>query len=112
MITTIAPYLIGLLCSPESANCVSLARVVHQSHDHLSRILKNRAIEWKTLLSSLVLRIAGKLQGGAGVARRYEGEREQKLEALLVGKQTLDDLHDDHQPAREDHAPRHIEDRL
>lgn len=44
---------------------MSLARVVKNcSHDSLSRILKSKAFEWQTLLQTLVLRIAGKLQGG------------------------------------------------
>lgn len=64
MFTIIAPYVVGLLSVAESANCTSLARVVHHSHDSLSRILKHKRIEWKTLLSSLVLRTAGRLQGG------------------------------------------------
>lgn len=60
----IAPYLTGLLSVAESANCTALARITRQSHDRLSRILKHQRIEWQTLLSALVLRIAGKLQGG------------------------------------------------
>ena len=65
MFKKISPYLEGLLISFEPSNCVSLARVVSNcSHDSLSRILKNKAFEWQTLLQTLVLRIAGKLQGG------------------------------------------------
>jgi hypothetical protein len=61
----IKPYLTGLFCVAESATCTALARVVdHASHDRLSRILKNKKLEWQTLLSNLVLRISGKLQNG------------------------------------------------
>lgn len=59
------PYLQGLLSVLEPATCTALARVVRGvSHDCLSRILKNKKLEWQTLLSGLVSRISGKLQRG------------------------------------------------
>lgn len=65
MPSKIKPYLHGLLCVLESANCAALARVVKNiSHDRLSRILKDKKLEWQTLLSGLVSRTSGKLQGG------------------------------------------------
>lgn len=61
----IKPYLNGLLCVLESATCTALSRVVKGiSHDRLSRILKDRKLEWQILLSALVSRITGKLQDG------------------------------------------------
>lgn len=61
----IRPYLAGLLCVLESATCTALARVVKDiSHDCLSRILKDKKLEWQTLLSGFVSRISGKLHGG------------------------------------------------
>lgn len=65
MPSKLKPYLQGLLCVLEPATCAALARVVQNvSHDRLSRILKNKKLEWQTLLSGLVSRIAGKLQNG------------------------------------------------
>lgn len=61
----IIPYLQGLLCVLEPANCVALARVVKRvSHDSLSRILKSRQFEWQILLQAAISRIGGKLQDG------------------------------------------------
>jgi len=62
----ILPYIKGLLSVSESATCTSMARVLQKesSHDFLSRILKNQRLEWQTLLSSLLLRIFGKLRDG------------------------------------------------
>lgn len=65
MPSKLKPYIQGLLCVLEPATCTALARVVRNiSHDHLSRILKDKKLEWQTLLSSLVSRISGKLQSG------------------------------------------------
>jgi len=57
-------YVKGLLVVSETATCVSIARVVKRSHDSLSRILKDRKLEWQTLLSSFILKILGKLDDG------------------------------------------------
>ncbi|MEW6610422.1 MAG: transposase [Patescibacteria group bacterium] len=49
----------------ESATCTGMARVLQgQSHDGLYPILNDPRLEWQTLLSSLVLRIVGKLSNG------------------------------------------------
>lgn len=58
-------YVKGLLSVAESATCTALARVLgNRSHDSLTRILNDSRLEWQTLLSSLVLRIVGKLSDG------------------------------------------------
>src|SRR3990167_2535650 len=58
-------YVKGLLSVAESATCTALARVLGgQSHDSLTRILNDPRLEWQTLLSSLALRIVGKLSDG------------------------------------------------
>ena len=65
MPSLIKPYLTGLFCAAESATCTALARVVdHASHDRLSRILKDKRLEWQTLLSNLALKTLGKLDRG------------------------------------------------
>ncbi len=65
MPSSIKPYLTGLFCVLESSTCTALARVVeHASHDRLSRILKDKRLEWQTLLSSLALKTLGKCQNG------------------------------------------------
>jgi hypothetical protein len=66
MPTKIIPYLKGLLTVSEEATCTAMARVLRgeSSHDNLSRILKETRLEWKTLLSNLLLRIFGKLRDG------------------------------------------------
>lgn len=62
---TIFAYLKGLLAVSETANCISMSRVLKGiSHDRLSRILNDVRLEWQTLLLSLVLRIVGKLSDG------------------------------------------------
>src|SRR3990167_8809745 len=57
-------YVKGLLAVSEHATCAALARVVSGSHDSLSRILSDERLEWKTLLSSFILKILGKLDEG------------------------------------------------
>lgn len=66
MPTRIFTYIKGLLTVSELATCTAMARVLRDesSHDTLSRILKDQRLEWQTLLSSLLLRICGKLRGG------------------------------------------------
>lgn len=65
MPSIIKPYLAGLLCALESSTCTALARVVENaSHDRLSRILKNKKLDWQTLLSTLALKTLGKLENG------------------------------------------------
>ena len=66
MPTKILTYIKGLLTVSEEATCAAMARVLtdESSHDFLSRILKDQRLEWQTLLSSLVLRIVGKLHDG------------------------------------------------
>lgn len=66
MPTKLLPYLKGLLTVSEDATCTAMARVLGEkfSHDYLSRILKDRGLEWKTLLSSFLFRIFGKLRDG------------------------------------------------
>ncbi|MDP2951482.1 MAG: transposase [bacterium] len=58
------PYIKGLMCVFENANCSSLARVANCSHDSLTRILKEQKLVWQILLTSFALRIFGKLQDG------------------------------------------------
>lgn len=60
----ILTYVKGLLVAVETATCTSLARVTHVSHDHLSRILADRKLEWQTLLSSWIKKILGTLDDG------------------------------------------------
>lgn len=57
-------YVKGLLVAVETATCTSLARVTHVSHDHLSRILTDRRLEWQILLSSCIRKILGTLDDG------------------------------------------------
>lgn len=58
-------YVKGLLSVSESAACTALARVLmNTSHDSLTRILNDPKLVWQTLLTSLVLRIVGKLSNG------------------------------------------------
>src|SRR6266498_582330 len=65
MSQSILSYVEGLLSVSEPANCISLACAVKGiSHDRLSRILNDVKLEWQTLLQAVILRIAGKLQGG------------------------------------------------
>lgn len=66
MPTKILSYIKGLLTVSEDATCTALSRVLRgeSSHDNLSRILKDQRLEWQTLLSSLLLRIFGKLRDG------------------------------------------------
>lgn len=61
----ILEYIKGLLTVSEKATCVALSRIlVGVSHDSLTRILKDKSLEWQTLLLSLVLKILGKLKDG------------------------------------------------
>ncbi len=55
---------------------------------------------------------AGEFQGRAVIARRDEGKREQEFERLLVRQKAFDDLHNDHQGGRKQHASGNVEDRL
>lgn len=57
-------YVKGLLTVSETATCMSIARVVHRSHDSLTRILQDTKLEWQTLLSSFIRKILGKLSDG------------------------------------------------
>jgi len=58
-------YIKGLLAVSETANCLSLSRILKGiSHDRLSRILNDGKFNWQTLLLNLVLRIIGKLRDG------------------------------------------------
>ena len=51
-------YLKGLWAVSETANCMSLSRILKGiSHDRLSRILNDGQFHWQTLLLNLVLRI-------------------------------------------------------
>jgi len=61
----ILEYIKGLLTVSEKATCVALSRILgNYSHDSLTRILKDKRLEWQTLLLSLVLKILGKLKDG------------------------------------------------
>ncbi len=60
----ILSYIKGLLIVSETATCTSISRVVGRSHDNLSRILRDTKLEWKTLLSSFIRKILGKLSNG------------------------------------------------
>lgn len=66
MPTKIVSYIKGLLSVSEDATCTAMARVLNEesSHDNLSRILKDKKLEWQILLSSFLLRIFGKLRDG------------------------------------------------
>ena len=57
-------------------------------------------------------RTSSLLRRSAAVARRNEGEREQKLNAEVVGEKASDDLYDDHDRGGQEHAARQIQDRL
>jgi len=59
-------YIKGLLSVSESATCMAMSRIFKEesSHDNLTRILKDKRLEWQTLLLSLILRIIGKLRDG------------------------------------------------
>src|SRR4051812_13219147 len=54
----------------------------------------------------------GQFRRSAAVARRDEGEREQKLNAEVVGEKASDDLYDDHDRGGQEHAARQIQHRL
>src|SRR5215210_1181345 len=54
----------------------------------------------------------GQFRRSAAIARRDEGEREQKLNAEVVGKKASDDLYDDHDRSGQEHAARQIQHRL
>ncbi len=60
----VIPYLKGLLCVFENANCFSLAKVSDCSHDSLTRILNIEKFFWQTLLKNFTLRIFDKLCDG------------------------------------------------
>lgn len=58
-------YIKGLLTVSEHATCVALSLILgNASHDKLTRILKDKRLEWQKLLHSLALRIVGKLRDG------------------------------------------------
>lgn len=58
-------YLKGLLCVSERATATALARIIRgTAHDRFTRILRDKRLDWQTLLSSLALGITGKLNKG------------------------------------------------
>lgn len=60
----VIPYIKGLMCVFENANCSSLSDLCGRSHDSLTRILNNEKLSWQTLLNNLSMRIFGKLSSG------------------------------------------------
>lgn len=60
----ILAYIKGLLIVSETATCTAISRVVGHSHDNLSRILRDTKLEWRTLLSSFIRKILGRLTNG------------------------------------------------
>lgn len=60
----VIPYLKGLLCVFENANCFSLATISQCGHDSLTKILNQEKFLWQILLKNLTLRIFDKLRDG------------------------------------------------